>query len=386
MRNLLARCYRHLTDKIGTGEHGLIRLLNGDWNDSLAMWHTLLPKHRMGEIVPGTESVLDSAMAGYVFDHYARLLSYIGETGPAAEVRGRAENQRQAVRAQWAGHWFRRAWLTQEAGWLGDEQMWLEPQSWAIIGGAATPEQVKVLVPTLDDLLRRPSPIGAMDVDKVVPAAIMGKDGGVWPSLTGILTWALARVDGKMAWDEWKKTSLAGHATAYPDIWYGIWSGPDVYNSVLSKYPGQTYFNGGLVGPDAAKVANSLEGNPNGTDFPVMNSHSHSEQLYGVAKLLGIEFTEQGVTLAPTLPFDAYSYSSPLIGVEKSSAGYKGSYDPSTAGTWTVVLRLPARETEKVTHLEVDGRAQPLKRTPDGAFALSGTSRPGKPLSWSVRM
>jgi len=386
VRNLLARCYRHLVDKTGRGEHGLISLLNGDWNDSLAMWHKLLPKHRMGEIVPGTESVLNSAMAGYVFAHYARLLSYVGETDSATEVRQRAESERQAVRAQWTGRWFRRAWLTSEAGWLGDEQIWLEPQSWAIIGGAATPEQVKVLVPALDDLLRRPSPIGAMDVNKVEPAAIMGKDGGVWPSLTGILTWALAGVDGKMAWDEWKKNSLASHATAYPDLWYGIWSGPDVYNSALSKYPGQTYFNGGLVGPDAGKVADSLEGNPNGTDFPVMNAHSHSEQLYGVAKLLGIEFTEHGVTLAPILPLDVYSFSSPLIGVEKSSAGYRGWYSPSVAGTWTVALRLPATEAEKVTHLEVDGTTQPLARTADGAFELRGASEPGKPLSWSVRM
>jgi hypothetical protein len=223
-----------------------------------------------------------------------------------------------------------------------------------------------------------------MDVDKVAPAAIMGKDGGVWPSLNGILTWALARVDGKMAWDEWKKNSLAGHATAYPDIWYGIWSGPDVYNSVLSKYPGQTYFNSALVGPDADKAADSLEGNPNGTDFPIMNMHSHSEQLYGVVKLLGIEFSEQGVTVAPILPFDVYSYSSPLIGVERSSAGYAGWYNPSVAGTWTVALHLPTVEAEKVTHLEVVGTSQPLKRTADGAFELRGVSRPGKPLSWSA--
>ena len=49
-------------------------------------------------------------------------------------------------------------------------------------------------------------------------------------------------VDGAQAWDEWKKNCLALHAEAYPDVWYGIWSGPDTYNSVLSRYPGQTMF------------------------------------------------------------------------------------------------------------------------------------------------
>ena len=65
---------------------------------------------------------------------------------------------------------------------------------------------------------------------------------GIWPSLNGTLIWALALVNGELAWDEWKKNTLALHAEAYPDVWYGIWSGPDTYNSVLSKYPGQTAF------------------------------------------------------------------------------------------------------------------------------------------------
>jgi len=401
VRNLLARCYHHLVESTGTGEHGLIRLLNGDWNDSLAMWHKLLPKHRMGEIVPGTESVLNSAMAGYVLEHYARLLSYIGDADSAAEVRRRAEQQRQAVRAQWTGRWFRRAWLTSEGGWLGEEQMWVEPQSWAIIGGSATQQQLRVLVPAVDELLRRPSPIGAMGVSRGAPIAwgsthsktkdktaqplIMGNDGGVWLSLTSILIWALARVDGNMAWDEWKKNSLACHATAYPEIWYGIWSGPEVYNSVLSIYPGQTYFNEALLGPDAAKAANSLEGNPNGTDFPVMNMHPHSDQLYGAVKLLGIEFGEDGVNLAPILPLDAYSFDSPLIGVEKSISGYRGHYNPSVAGTWIITLCLSAAEAETLTRLEVNGTVQPLKRTAVGAFQFRGASSPGKPLRWSVQ-
>jgi hypothetical protein len=383
VRNLLARCYRHSVDNTGIGEHGLIRLLNCDWNDDLEMWHQLLPKHRMGEVLPDTESVLMSAMASYVFDHYTRLLSYVGNVDSAAEARHRAEQQRQAVRAQWTGQWFRRAWLTPEAGWLGDEQMWLEPQSWAIIGGAATPEQTQVLVPALDELLRRPSPIGAMGLSKGAPA-INRDDGLVWPSLTAHLIWALALVNGKLAWDEWKKNSLARHAEVYPEVWYGIWSGPDYYNSVLSKYPGQTMFNAALVGPNRAEVAKSLQG-MNWTDFPVMNIHPHSDQLYAAAKLLAVEFTEKGLILAPTLPLDAYSFDSPLVGIRKSSGQYEGWYAPLVAGTWTVTLRLPAAEAERLAHAEVNGLKQALRRTADGAFEFKGESAPGRPLRWALR-
>ena len=384
VRNLLARCYRHLVENTGTGEHGLIRLLNCDWNDSLGMWHKLLPKHRMGEVLPGTESVLNSAMAAYVLDYYARMLRYVGDPDLAADAQRRAEGQRLAVRAQWTGRWFRRAWLTSEAGWLGDEQMWLDPQSWAIIGDATTPEQRRVLVPALDDLLRRPSPIGAMGVSKGAPA-ILGDDGGVWPSLTSILIWALALVDGTMAWDEWKKNSLARHAEVYPNIWYGIWSGPDFYRTVLSKYPGQTGFDESLLGPNGAEAAKSLK-RVNWTDFPVMNMHPHSDQLYCLAKLVGIDFTEKGLTLAPTLPLDAYSFNTHLIGLEKSPAGYAGWYNPLAAGTWTITLHLPGAQAGRVSHLGVNGKAQDLKHKSEGTFEIIGDSKPGKPLHWSIRM
>jgi hypothetical protein len=186
-----------------------------------------------------------------------------------------------------------------------------------------------------------------------------------------------------MAWDEWKKNSLARHAEVYPDFWYGIWSGPDVFNSVLSKYPGQTGFNAALVGPNGAEVAKSLQG-VNWTDFPVMNMHPHAVPLYSAAKLLGVEFTEKGLMLAPTLPIDSYSFDSPLVGIKKSGGQYEGWYAPLVAGTWTVKLRLPAADAKRLGHLEVNGSTQALRRTADGAIEFKGESAPGRPLRWSL--
>ena len=385
VRNLLARCYRHLVESTGTGEHGLIRLLNGDWSDNLDMWHVLLPKRKLGDVPRGAESVLNAAMATYVLDHYGRLLNYAGDTDSAADAHRRAEDQRKAVRAQWKGRWFPRAWLTSEAGWLGDDHLWLEPQTWAIIGGAATPEQAQVLVEALDELLRRPSPIGAMEVSRGTPVAISGTDGGVWASLNSILIWALALVNGEMAWDEWKKNSLARHAEVYPDIWYGIWSGPDYYSSELSKHPGHTGFNDALLGPNGAEVATSLQG-INWTDFPVMNMHRHSDPLYSAAKLMGVEFTEKGLTLAPCLPLDSYRFTTRLVGLEKSAAAYTGWYSPLVAGTWTISLRLPVHEAARATHLVVNGEARDLKRNTEGVFEFLGDSKSEQPLRWSVGM
>ncbi len=302
--DLLERCYRHLVDVTGVGEHGLLRLSNGDWNDMVVIGHVPPEQHKA--VIRVAESVLNSAMAAYVLEHYARMLTYAGQAGLAADARRQAERQRRAVCAQWAGQWFRRAWLTPEIGWVGDEQLWLEPQPWAIISGAAAPEQIKLLVQAIDKSVRQPSPIGARLLGAGVPKMHelpgAGSNGGVWPSINGTLVWALARVDGGMAWDEWVKNSLAAHAEAYPEVWYGIWSGPDTYNSTLSPYPGQTVFDERFIAGEPPEDWFNM--GVNWTDFPVMNMHPHAWPLYDVPKLLGVEFTPEGLVLTPALPQD----------------------------------------------------------------------------------
>ncbi len=386
VRDLLARCYQHLTKVTGAGEHGLLRLSNGDWNDNAVVGS--VPRKHHEVVRRRAESVLNAAMASYVLAHYARLLDYIGCSGAAADARRWAENQAQAVRAQWTGRWFRRAWLGPELGWLGEEPLWLEPQPWAIIGGAATPEQTDQLLSAVDEFLRRPSPIGAMLHSS--PLAGMALEpgvltnGGVWPSITGTLVWALATRDGEMAWDEWCKNTLAAHAEAYPDVWYGIWSGPDAYNSIMSAHPGETQFEAEPAAgvPDAA---NDLLRGVNWTDYPVMNMHPHAWPLYTAAKLMGVEFTPEGLTLAPMLPLSEYRFSSALLGVARSAEGWEGWYAPLLEGTWQLTLCLPRQKIERYRRLEVNGAGQPIQRTHDGAVAFTGESAPGRPLRWALR-
>jgi len=351
VRKLLARCYKHLVEDVGVGEHGVMRMLNDDWNDALvAFWG----QRTLKETVAKGESVLNSAMAAWVFDYYARMLAYAGgDAETIAHARQRAGENREAARAQWTGKWLRRAWLSPTAGWLGEKGLWLEPQPWAIIGGATDAERTKQLIATMDELLRRDSPIGAMQMNQSpdIASQTMAEpgtsiSGGIWPSLNATLVWALAQSNGEMAWDEWKKNTLARHAEVYPDVWYNTWSGPDTLNSTVSKHPGETV-NAGFL---------------RYTDFPIANLHSHACTLYSAAKLLGLEFTEAGVELAPRLPLESYRFDSPLLGFVKGPGGYEGWYAPSKAGEWRVRLKLP-----------------------EGVTELHGKSAPGTPMRWSLR-
>ncbi len=364
VRNLLARCFKHLVEDVGVGEHGLMRMLNDDWNDALVLFWG---QRSMKETVAKGESVLNSAMAAWVFDYYARMLIYSGgDAAPIAQARQKAGENRKAAGAQWTRKWLRRAWLGPTVGWLGEKGLWLEPQPWAIIAGAITAQQSNALIATIDELLRRNSPIGAMQMNQSPDTASQAMaepgtsiSGGIWPSLNATLVWALAQVNPEMAWDEWKKNTLARHADVYPDVWYNTWSGPDTLNSTVSKHPGETVNSGFL----------------RYTDFPIGNLHSHACTLYSAAKLLGIDFTADGLNLAPRLPLESYRFDSPLVGVVKGAAGYEGWYAPAKAGDWLIRLMLTDEEARRLNAV----------RSPDGTIEIRGKSTPGAPLRWAVR-
>jgi len=257
-------------------------------------------------------------------------------------------------------------------GWLGENTMWIEPQPWAILSGATSPQQTRELGRTIDEQLRR-GPLGAaqMSDGPEIHSTHQGdigtlEAGAIWPSLNQTLVWALMSVDPAMAWEEWKRNTLARHAEAYPDLWYGIWSGNDSWNSPLSKHPGaaasEVYFHG--------------------IDFPVLNVHAHACSLYSASKLLGMEFTGTGMKLNLALPVEEYRFDSPLVGVVKKQGRFEGWYAPSRAGEWTIEIAVPEETAKLLTHVEVNGKRSAIERREDGAIVVSGSSAPGKALRW----
>ena len=114
-------------------------------------------------------------------------------------------------------------------------------QPWAILCGAATPDQARALLETIDRGHRDGSPLGARlrwPADDALLAAGRwgeGVQGGIWYSIQMTLVWAAARVSPATGWDEWRRMSPGSHTAAYPDIWEGTLSGPDAYNAPESR-------------------------------------------------------------------------------------------------------------------------------------------------------
>ncbi|MBE0673367.1 MAG: hypothetical protein IH591_01775, partial [Bacteroidales bacterium] len=373
IKEVMDICFDHLINTTGNGKHGLLRLSNGDWNDGAVMG--FVPKDQEESVRLNGESVLNAAFASYVLELYGRFLDYIGDEEMAEKSKTFAEGQKKAVREQWCGKWYLREWLNDSLGWIGEEVLWLEPQPWAIIGGASTVEQTEILVNSLNKYVRDPSPIGALLMSEPLtalptrPGELM--NAGVWPSINGTLIWALANVDKELGWEEWKKNSLAYHAEAYPEIWFGIWSGPDTYNSVLAKYPGSTF-----VSPDNDEDQMLLK-SVSWTDFPVFNLHPHAWPLYDVPKLFGLEFSTEGFAINPSFPKD-YNFDSPLVSLKKKDKILSGKYQPMTAGDWKIVLK--GVDASHYRRLKVNGKKATLSKNDAGEVIISGSSKPGSPM------
>jgi len=281
LKENLRRQFTYFVEEIGTGEHGHVRIRNADWNDAAIA----LSGVKRRDMIEKGESILNSAFAAWALPVYAGLCDRLGDGETASRARAYGETLRSRVADEWNGRWYRRAYAP-GAGPLGDESCWLEVQPWAILCGAADDGRARDLLANIDETLRQGSPLGAR-VRWPVPEGgdVMGRPGegtagGVWFSINMTLAWAAARLAPELAWDEWRKMSLAAHTRAYPGTWEGTLSGPDAYNGPESPRAGGTWH-----------TAISMQ------QFPINNMHSHSQPLLTYLRLLGVEPAADGALL-----------------------------------------------------------------------------------------
>jgi hypothetical protein len=283
--------WRRIRDGIGTGPNGLLRVGSGDWNDPIA---SMAPDrrafHRRGE------STYNSAFAVYALPRAAALLQ---STHPdvAAEMLNFSEALRQSIEQSWTGRWFLRghdgrSGSSSRDTAIGRDHLFLDANAWCLIARAGTEEMRRTLVAEIASRCDDPSPIGALALDRphrvrggILPAG-WDTNGGVWAAVNASLAWGYALHDPELAWRNLHKQSLAAHAAAYPQIWYGIWSGPDSYNAHYADQPGQTF----------VQPATPMQ------EFPVMNSNAHAGPLLALLKIFGVEAGPEGFTIQPRLP------------------------------------------------------------------------------------
>jgi Glycosyl hydrolase 36 superfamily, catalytic domain/Glycosyltransferase family 36 len=313
------RAFCHLTEDIGYGPHGLLRMRTSDWNDGIIAEG----KVPMDRVWAEGESTLNTAMAVHVLRRFAELARYAHQPAMESRARQHAAKLAQAAQSCWRGRHLNRGWRDRNHE-FGFKDLYLEPQPWALISGVLDKEQQAVLV---DEITRRlADPLGS----RIFGAGGEGNPptafGGVWLSINSTLVWGLSKVSPERAWKELIANTLFNHARTYPSVWLGTWSGPDCYLPSNSERPGETW-----IFPHYFGLQN----------WPIQILFPHSEILNGTLWSLGIEASAEGISVRPRVPFERWSWSGPGLSIRYDETVIQGSISGVGPELITLELQLP---------------------------------------------
>lgn len=331
------RALDHLLTTIGTGPHGLLRVRYADWND-LFVADGQVP---MDQSWRDGESTLNTAMAVHVLRRFAELADYAAKPTVARECRARAEEFADVVRGCWRGRHLNRGWRT-AASEAGADSLFLEPQPWALISGILAADQERALIAEIRIRCTDPyatTVFASGSEHASEPGSVM--EGSTWPAINSTLAWGLSRVNPAEGWRELRDNTLHHHALVYPDLWMGVWSGPDMYlGAKYGRNAGQTWSAGAYFSMQA---------------WPVQILFPHSEPLNAALWLAGIEPTAAGLRIDPRLPLDTWSWEGGLLRIRYSPDCVSGELGALAAEVIETELVLPSGLTGKPVAVRVNG-------------------------------
>ncbi len=358
--------WKHLTGKIGLGKHGLIRCGTGDWNDVLIAYSKIPPL----TILRG-ESSLNAGLATVALPAMAEALTHV-DPDLADAMRAYAFAQGEALRQMWTGEWVARGYAGYANKRIGADRIFLDTQAFGVLGGVWDQAQCDTLFANIQRICVDPQPAGALALYPPQRGLLLqpGSDtnGGTWSAVDGWTTWAWMRHDPAAAWRFFQHSSMATRAEAYPDNWYGIWSGPDAFNAHYHPRPAETFnFN-------ATPMAL----------YPVMNMNRHALPLIDLFKFAGFGADNGAITVDPRFPFDTFAVDTALMGCSYAPDRCEGHYVPVAAGEFRFRIAPPRAHSGSAVHLEVNGqRVSPDVLGESVEFVVS--ARSGEAITWTLR-
>ena len=274
----LVRAFAYLRDEIGTGQHGLIKLLNSDWNDMIYTQEPVLLYFGSAEshmnsamaaaVLPGlvtqlklalaqTDDVkckqLSSALESYVAKIQAALFSDLGERS------------------------FLRRLYFKSGKALGETELHLEPQSFLLQCSDFPPDRKRALLAEIRSRVMSGEVLGprqreAPDQGAIYPPGT-SENGGFWYSLAGQMILGVNTFDRTEAHFLLRQMTFDNFSRHFPAYWPGQWSAPDT----ICSRPSAQYE--GLPRPgDGFFWLNS----------PVYCAHPHAWPLYTYFRLRNV--------------------------------------------------------------------------------------------------
>jgi cellobiose phosphorylase len=231
------QAFLFLRDRISVGRHGLVRLWNSDWNDLFYFWET---KGSYNSTFEAAESCMNTAMAIVILGDLAPLLKRANDP-EGAELAAAILGYRSELLKAWMRDledrpFPRRAW-TDSTTSIGEDNVWLEPQGFALLIPEMGTERKRVLLTEIQRRLVNSEKMGARQIEKplVHPGTPQGsrENGGFWYALHGPLVLGTATLDRDLAENFLKRMTFANYAKNFPKYWTGMWSASDSLDSSL---------------------------------------------------------------------------------------------------------------------------------------------------------
>ena len=234
-----------------------------------------------------------------------------------------ASNLTEPTKKSFGSKWFGRAWLRDrlDVPYLrGNDHLTsnssesyidLESQPWGLlIDNLLTLNQKESIYENIENYLDKPSPIGPLQ----------SPNGYVWPAISQLLPWVYSKNDKiEKAWNIFNEHLYSTHGNYFPDVWMGIWSGPDGWIAYLPEsgfeihgYEGGTWYS--LFTPM--------------TDFPVSNSNPDAMFCLSLERLLGIEpsLDGDGLFINATRAGLNFNMNYPVLNINSIDNGIYGEY------------------------------------------------------------
>jgi hypothetical protein len=270
----LDRAFMYLRDEVGTGPHGLIRLMNSDWSDMLYSDHSVL------RYFWSAESHMNSAMALTILPELEQQLERAAGQAKLSAQRNRLVNlfaglkrfdalNRAAFYRDLGDRTFARRIYFNPTTPFGDDAMHLEPQSFLLQAPDFPVERKRVLLDEIHQRLMDGEALGPRQREKPLNEPLFGagiaENGAYWYALAGPMIVGVGTFDKPAARELLRQMTFDNYTRNFPNYWVGQWTAPDTLCS-------------GAAGP--------LTGLPRTNDggiwisFPVFCAHAHSWPLY----------------------------------------------------------------------------------------------------------
>jgi len=351
------------TQTLGFGARGLVAIGTGDYADGIDSLAT------EPATPTGTSSTYNAGALVYGFPLAADVIES-QDAALAARLRALATSQAAALLARaWQGHYFYRGFVD-SGNPLAPQIFFLEPQVFPVLAGIVDDARRDLALGEV--VTRLETSIGALsNVAIGSESGVGGPDrpliGGIWPVANAWLTGAYARRSAAEAWSSFTRNTLAAHAEKYPDLWYGIWTGPDSFNGPDNERPGEA---------DAHTVT-AL------TDYPALNAHMHTSPLRALMDIVGVTGTRDGLRIMPRLPTETFAVDWPRLQAHGTPRSIDGAVVAATDGPLTLEVALPSGLRGDAVRVTADGSETTATVVDDVVrFVLPG--RAGVAVPWRI--